>query len=355
MNNLANPEMLLLARESRGITQSQLAEKINVSQAAISKAEKFSNKISEQLLSDISRELKYPISFFYQNGKRFSTTNPFHRKKQSIPQKTLDKIEAIANIKRIHIEKLLESIEIESTSIPYVDKDEYSSIEDIALHVRQLLRLPRGPIENITSIIENFGIPVILCDFYTDKIDGFTISNILTNIIFVNINMPWCRIRFTLAHELGHIILNHTPELGIEDEANQFASSFLMPKNDIYKDFLGERITLERIASLKPYWKVSMQSLIYRAKSLNLIDDKIYQNLWITLNKLGYKKREPVNLNIKNENPTLFKTLIDIHKNDLKYSTNELFEFLNIYEQDFNEMYPEMNNKEKKISLKLVK
>jgi len=307
------------------------------------------------MLNDISKTLNYPTSFFFQNENRYPTTNPFHRKKQSIPQKVLDKIEALANIKRMHIERLLDSIDLGSKEIPYVDKDNFESIEDMSLYVRSFLKIPRGPINSVSTLIEGIGIPIVLCNFYTDKIDGFTITTNTSHIIFVNKDMPWCRIRFTLSHEFGHIVLNHSHELGIEDEANKFASSFLMPKKDINKDFLSHKINLDKIASLKPYWKVSMQALIFRAKYLNFLEDNQYQYLWMTMNKLGYRKNEPKHLDIAAENPYLLKAIIDLHKNNLEYSESELMQLLHTNQDDFFELYPTLKDKPKKIKLTLVK
>lgn len=80
MNKLANPQMLLLARESRGITQTELSRSLDVTQAAISKAEKIFGKVSDELLQKIADKLKYPIDFFYQQKSIYPPMTPLQRK-----------------------------------------------------------------------------------------------------------------------------------------------------------------------------------------------------------------------------------------------------------------------------------
>jgi Zn-dependent peptidase ImmA (M78 family)/DNA-binding XRE family transcriptional regulator len=357
MNNEINSEMILLARESKGITQSALAKRLNVTQAAISKAEKGQIQISDSLLNDIARVLEYPIGFFFQSGHCYPPTTPFHRKKQGLGKKLQHKIEATANVRRLHIQKLMDSIDIERKEIPCFDIEEYINPANVAIATRRYLQLPKGPIGNMTKIIEQFGIPVILCAFNTERLDGFTlVGRGNTLLIFINNDMPWCRIRFTLAHELGHIVMKHIHKPGIEEEANEFAASFLMPKEDIEKDFWMKKISISDLADLKPFWKVSMQALLIRAKNLDCINKNQAKYLWMNLSKLGYRKKEPHHLDIQPESPTLLASIVNVHKVDLEYTEDEFFSMLATTRDDFDELYPSLREpKKKKVKLRLVK
>lgn len=51
--------------------------------------------------------------------------------------------------------------------------------------------------------------------------------------IFLNRSQPADRLRFSLAHELGHLIMHRVPTLQMEEEANAFAAAFLAPAKDI--------------------------------------------------------------------------------------------------------------------------
>src|SRR6185369_4316254 len=95
-------------------------------------------------------------------------------------------------------------------------------------------------------------------------------------VIFTNRAMLGDRLRFTLAYELGHLVMHTSGSANLGEsighEANLFAAEFLMPEKDILPDFKDKHITLQLLAELKKKWKVSMQSLLYRADSLGLID-----------------------------------------------------------------------------------
>lgn len=353
MNKMVNPEMVLLARESRGMTQKELAKNLDVSQAAISKAEKLPGNVSGSLLKGLSDILDYPESFFFQQEYWYAPATPLlHRKQKTLPQKIRNQVEAEANVRRIHIERLLDSIEIPDMSLPSYDIDDYAGAEEVAQAVRAKLKLPRGPIQDLTTIIERIGIIIVPCKFNTEKLDGFSIIvNGKPPVVYVNQDMPWCRIRFTLAHELGHIVLGHVPGPNIEDEANDFASAFLLPKDDISRDFAGERIDLHLLAGLKPRWKVSMQALLFKAKKLGYITDNQNAYLWMTMNQSGYRKREPAYLDIPAEQPKLLKAMIEAHLKDLEYSEEELLEMLATSKKSYVELYAFLDKKQSKTKI----
>ena len=63
--------------------------------------------------------------------------------------------------------------------------------------------------------------------------------------------------------------MHRIPTPTMEEEADRFAAEFLMPASDIKSDL--KEMTIEKAAYLKPFWRASMQSLIYRAKTLKVI------------------------------------------------------------------------------------
>ena len=98
-------------------------------------------------------------------------------------------------------------------------------------------------------------------------------------------NSPTDRARFTLAHELAHLIMHRIPTPDSEGEADRFASEFLMPARDIAADLNG--FSLQKAAVLKPYWRVSMAALIQHAEDLSKITEWQHKNLNIQKNKLN--------------------------------------------------------------------
>lgn len=346
-----NPQMITLGRESRGIMQNELANLISMNQATLSKIENGLLKITKEDLSEISRVLEYPESFFLRNDPIYGmeASEFFHRKRQTAPPKDLKQIYAIINIFTMNISRLLQSVDIGDIIIPTMDIGEYGSVEEIARLARAVFRLPHGPIQNVVSTIENAGGLIVPCDFPTNKVDAISrrIPG-LPPLFFINKSMPPDRIRLNLCHELGHIIMHHAPNSNMEEEAFRFSGEFLMPAEEIGPSL--ENLTLQKLADLKLYWKVSMSALIYRAKELNKITQNQERYLYSQLGKYGYRTREPVNLDPPEEKPKLISSITNLHLSDLKYSTSQLSDILTINENEFK-----VNFLNERIRLKLVK
>ena len=334
--------MVVLGRESRGLTQSELATKVGASQARISKIEAGLLPLSDEMLKTLSSALDYPEHFFFQDEDLYGigTSILFHRKKETISIKTLNKIHAMVNIRRFHVAKMLKAAEIEpAKSFPKFDIDEFDGqAENVALAVRASWVLPKGPIQNVTKAIEDAGGIIIKCDFDTRKIDA--ISQWITGLpplFFVNAGVPGDRMRFSLAHELGHVIMHRTVNADLEDQANRFAASFLMPADDI-RHSLSE-ITVPKLAILKPYWKVSMGALLKRAAKLGKITERQERYIWMQFSKAGYRLREPPELDIPAEQPRLLNKLIDLHRTRLQYSIAEFSHLIALREKEVKAIY----------------
>jgi Zn-dependent peptidase ImmA (M78 family) len=117
------------------------------------------------------------------------------------------------------------------------------------------------------------------------------------------------RERFTLAHELGHLVL-HTfrPRAADpEGEANRFAGALLVPRLRA-KENISDRKSLTEYARMKATWGVSMQALIMRGAALGLIGETRKRSLFVQLSAKGWRKTEPVT--IGHEAPLLLWTLL---------------------------------------------
>lgn len=273
-----NPDMLIMARKSRGLTQSDLATALAMTSSHLSKVEGGMTPFPESKLDELSNALKYQEDFFYR-GERFLGIGPafvYHRMRQSVSSKLIEKIEAQVNVYRIHIERLLRSVEIAECKIPSYDLDELgnnATPEDVARNIRASWFIPSGPIMDLAQVIEAAGGIVIPYDFGTMQIDGVSQRvRPLPPLFFINKNIPGDRWRFSLAHELGHIILHDSPRHDMEKEANRFAGEFLMPACDIGPSVCS--LGFGKLFDLKMYWKCSMQAIIKRAKDMQTISER---------------------------------------------------------------------------------
>jgi Zn-dependent peptidase ImmA (M78 family)/DNA-binding XRE family transcriptional regulator len=338
MEQMVNPDMIALARESRGMTQSDLARRLNVTQGLISKIESGHVGVSPDMLAELSSILIYPEKFFYQRFNVYPAGMHFYRCHKTLASRKQLELVARMNISRRHIRELLQAADIDYKPVPTLDVDEYGSPEEAAKALRHFLRLPRGPVENLTEILEAAGILVVPLDAGTRKFSGASMLADKPNyVIFVNREMPGDRLRHTLAHELGHIVMHSMPTPQMEDEADRFASEFLMPIRDIGQ-YLKD-LNLERLATLKGFWMTSMASILVKAFREERIAERQYRYLWMQIGKAQWKLREPIELDIPQEKPTLVAELIQLHLKELGYTLDQLSDKLNYDLEEFKALY----------------
>ncbi len=204
--------------------------------------------------------------------------------------------------------------------------------------LRERWKLPKGKIDNLTKVIEDNGIIIVPFDFGIDKVDGISLYTERNHpVIFVNNNMSPDRYRLTVAHELGHLILHFglpiADERNVEDEAFKFASEFLVPAKE-FKSTI-DSFDIKSLANMKLYWKVSMASLIVKAKQLEIITANQYKYMYAQYSALGFKTQEPPQLSPPKETPLLIKEIIQMYKDELGYTIEDLTGILNLYEKDF--------------------
>lgn len=343
-----NPRILILARESRGLSQSELSSRLNISQGKLSKAEKGEQTISDLTLTDLARILSYPEQFFYQATPSAPVSHYYYRKKITIPKKVMAKMESTIKIFRNNIDSLMEAVELPEYKILTFDPSE-DLPDEIARKARYLLKIPDGPIENLTNILEKNGLLIVKTDLFNEKTDGLsTISDKGTHIIYLNKRMPNDRLRYSLAHELGHIIMHFDIPLdseNVEQEADRFASEFLMPEKDIKNSL--RNLNFNKLGDLKRYWKVSMRSLVRRARDLDLIDQQEYRNFQINFSRRGMAKSEPIAL--PEEKPYVMNQIVKLHLNELDYSEEELARVVNLDLTEFQDRFIEQETPKLKI------
>lgn len=334
----ANYEMLTLARQARGITQGKLSKDTGISQSSISKIEHDTRQLSDDDVEKFSRALGYPPEFFHRSAEQYGQgTVCHHRKRQSVPIEKLRQIHASMNVMRMSTGELLRGVEINAAhTFPLMEVDDYGSPQQIAQLARQTWQLPLGPVKSMISVVEAAGGVVVPSDFGTDKLDAISQRpRGEPPFFFVSMTAPGDRLRFNLAHELGHIIMHSAPAPGQEDEANAFASEFLMPAKEIKPQL--RKLDMAKLADLKRHWKVSMQALIMRASDLGTITERQKRSWFMRFGQLGYRKTEPIE--IPREEPALIRRVIDFHRQQHGYSDAELSRAARLTEDEFQAIY----------------
>jgi len=349
MEKLVNAEKIIVAREFNKLTQNELIEKldkigIKVTQGELSKIEKGIRKeIPDVLLNALSELLEFPSSFFLSSWERQNIKGGLYRKRQSLKKKDESFVDTSVNLFIQTFIYLFKNAELETINVPYFPIEPDVSPSDIAKKLRLFWDIKNGPIDNLTDLLENNGIVINCINIEEDKFDGYSCFLEGYFFIFINPQMSGDRLRFTIAHELGHLIMKNedNPYPKCEEEANQFASEFLMPEADIKLEL--NNLTCEKAYYLKPQWKVSMAALIRRALDTSAITPSRYTSLNVQMSKLGYRRNEPYP--IDKESPTLFQEIIDSYIEVKGESIESIAAQLNLSKNVLIKLYkPHRNN-----------
>nr|WP_303330413.1 ImmA/IrrE family metallo-endopeptidase [Bacteroides acidifaciens] len=219
--------------------------------------------------------------------------------------------------------------------------------------MRRQFSLGIAPIENICNFLERNGIPIFFWDCECDEFDGVSlITDRGNHLIILNKNMSNDRKRFSLAHELGHIIMHQCYDFFIpevrnkEKEANRFAAEFIMPSQGIKGSLMN--IKFSNLPTLKAYWLTSMASIIYRAKTLGQIDDVKYIMLRNELSRRAWLKTEPYDVFL--DEPIVIKKAYSLITESVGYENEQISRLCKIPLDVVEEVF---NFQSKIISLKL--
>jgi Zn-dependent peptidase ImmA (M78 family) len=348
--NVAHPAMLVLARESRGMTQedvaavmSSLAGEPAVSQGYVSRAESGRLAVSGERLELYAKALRYPSHLLCTEGEvhGIGVGLVHHRKRASLGAQALRHIHAELALSRLQARALVAAVAVEQPHrFHHIHIDDLDTPADAARTLRREWELPAGPVAGLVEVIEEAGGFVLLRDLETRELDAVSQwANGEAPLFLLNQQAPTDRLRWSLAHELGHIVMHTEPGSSSvqERQADEFASEFLMPASDIRAGLRGG-VDLNKLLSLKQQWSVSMAALARRAQSLGVISDWQYRNLMIEMSALGYRTQEPGV--IAPERPWRLRTLVTRLEHDLGYSPQQVAELVGLLPDELQSLYP---------------
>jgi Zn-dependent peptidase ImmA (M78 family)/transcriptional regulator with XRE-family HTH domain len=340
-----NANLLLLARQYRRRSQAEVASAAGLNQGHYSRIENglMPEGPSAENVERIANAVDFPSAFFFLEDGLAGlplSVHPMNRRKTAVGERAMKQIHAELNIRLIHLRRYLRAADIHpALPLLSIDVDEGGGPQAIAQMVRTAWSIPDGPIPNLTDYCERAGILVIWCDL-EKGVDGVTMNvRDLPPCIFLNQHVPADRMRFSLAHELGHIIMHTVPGDEIENEANAFAAELLVPEKQFRRALIGQRLSLEWLARQKAYWKASMAFLLYRAGAIGAVTRHQTEYLWRKLSALGWRTREPQETDFAHEVPTVFPRLVQMHGEDLAYDLKGLQQLLSANSSDVIRMY----------------
>jgi Zn-dependent peptidase ImmA (M78 family)/transcriptional regulator with XRE-family HTH domain len=304
------------AREICKLTQIELANKLNVHQSVIGKMETDVREWPDELIRGVALQTGFPVAFFQQGlGPEFPLGSLLFRCRASLPANEKTRLRQLAILEFELTERLsarMKPIDLHIPSFNDVNPREAARV------TRTTLGLPPDtPVPHLLNKLERNGIFVFAVPEADERFDAFSLwsdTEPRRPVIIVSSNKPGDRLRMNCAHELGHLVLHRSPRGNLDElekQARAFAAEFLMPEEAMRRE-ITMPIAVTSLARLKPRWGVSVQALVVRAYELEMLTERQYRYMFEQISKLGWRKREPANLDIKPEKPRLLRKLSEI-------------------------------------------
>jgi len=289
-----NPTRLTIARKRKGLTMTALARAIEMSPRSVSEYEARLEPPSD-VLARIVEATGFPASFF--SGDELEMPHA-----EAVSFRALSKMSAIERDRALsqgalalEFNKWIEH-RFDLPASDLLDLSQETDPEAAAASLRQLWGLGEAPVRNMIHLLETKGVRVYSLAVDSLQVDAFSLWNNQTPFVFLNTQKSAERSRFDAAHELGHLLL-HRHALKedtrlAEDEANQFASAFLMPRAGTLSR-APRFVTIQSLIERKAFWTVSVAALNHRYHGLGVTNDWQYRHLSAEISKLGYRTCEP--------------------------------------------------------------
>lgn len=279
-------ERLKLARKRAGLSLRALSERLEgkVSAQALSKYEREDMFPSSRVLLDLAKVLEMPLDYFMSPAQARLDGVEF-RKRSSTSAKDRARVEAevLQQVERyLQIESILDLDSLEWHN-PFSEAgyriETLEQAEEAADGLRGRWDLGTDPIPNLTQLLEDHGIKVLILQL-PEGVDGLTCfvqrpDSDPVPVIVVNETKNLERRRLTLAHELGHRILDIDSPVDIEKASTRFAGAFLV-NGDHLEEEVGHRrraIGYREIIQLKRFYKVSASAMLIRLRDRGIISE----------------------------------------------------------------------------------
>lgn len=299
-------------RLASGLGQVELADRIGIASGTISMIETGALPLPSAHIALLARTLGVTDSYLLRNRPEPVTTRPLLRAYADAPKKLVDTLSSDVITAVEAIEDL--SLKRVPDSLLYFDEDlnDDDAIEHFASEIRTRAGLSGDAIvDSAIRSAERLGCLVLPMDSelgrhlgMSMRVDDVSVLRISRSSMNQEHAVPGDRQRFTVAHELGHLVLHYnSPQPAnpaaatkMEREAHRFASAFLAPGDAVVGDLsaLGGRVTLSNLSSLKQKWGLSIKAFVVRFQQLGVIDDDQSRSLYKQISARKWNKHEPI-------------------------------------------------------------
>ncbi|MCW2314328.1 helix-turn-helix domain-containing protein [Rhodoferax antarcticus] len=311
------------ARLAAGLTLDALGEKVGVSHTAIQKYEKGLLTPSSSQLLKLARACGIRTEYFFRTHT-VELLQPEFRKLSSFGKTAQDalKLKVIELVeKRVELLGAFPESPLFAFEPPNGLPECIESVDEIEAfsdQIRNAWQLGMNPIADLTGTLEAVGLLVIVVEEENPKFSGLTAKARTQDgreypVVAVSTRWPGDRQRFTLAHELGHLLLEGRLADGVNEEkaCDRFAGAFLAPKVAVLHMLGQPRHALEwqELYVLKHEFGLSMAGWLQRAKQCGVITEAAHLSMFKRFSARGWRTNEPGDP-LPQEQPRLFDQLV---------------------------------------------
>lgn len=306
INPTTFPTKLKAARQLKGYSLREVADLLNgqISAQAISKYEKGNMLPTSPNLLLLCEALEISLEFF--NRPAIVLKEIEFRKLKKLAAKEQKRIEAAAAdfmARYLELEDLVQATQQFKNPILENRVTSNEEVEVVVEKLRKKWQLGETPLLNVMELLEEKGIKIFPVEAPT-AFNGMAAKTIINGqqhhlmVINQNKDIQMVRKRFTILHELAHIILDIPDELKERDKellCHYFAGAMLISPEQVKTELGGKRhsIHLKELLAIKEQYGISMAAFLYRAKHLHYISDNYCDQQMRWFSKKGWLKKEP--------------------------------------------------------------
>lgn len=306
------------ARAAAGLSLRDLAARIGISHTAIAKYERGELVPGSDALLALAQATGVKVEFFFRPDA-VELGQPEYRKRSHLGAKALARVEAeildqterVVELLGFFPEPPLPPFSVPD-SLPAVAS--VDDVEEVALALRAAWDLGDNPIADLVATLEERGVLVLTTPGDPDgRFDGLAARVAGLPLVVVGEDWPGDRQRFTLAHELGHLVLSGRLPADVDEEraCNRFAGAFLAPRPSVHAELGRHRRRLEarELLGLKHEYGMSMAAWAFRARDTGVIEQGTFEVIQRTFRARGWHKQEPGDA-VASERPSHFRRLV---------------------------------------------
>lgn len=268
------------ARKLKGFSMQKVADELQVSKQMISKYENGVSIPNSSNLIKLSRLFDLKVDYFF-NPFKVELNEVNFRKKSTFSAKNQNALKEKIKIRLENYLYIEDCLSINYSFENPLKEIEITGQEDIVSAVQKLKEdwaIGFDPVHNLIQLLEDKKIKIIELSEVEDRFDGLaTFVDNQYPVIVLNQNFPVERKRFSLLHEIGHLLLaiSESCDMKKEDVCNKFASEFLLPGNVLIDEFGGKRkhITYNELISIQEKYGISIKAIVYKLKDVGILSD----------------------------------------------------------------------------------